>query len=122
MLDSAPITWFTENPTPIYVIGGMVLVVLLVFLLKTGRGMILFAMAGVVLFMGLAALVDKLVVTDRECIENAIYGAAAAAEQNKLEAVAAFISPSAPAISAEIRHWKGRVTIESVTVGGVDVE
>jgi hypothetical protein len=122
MSDSAPIIWFTEDPTPILIAGGITLIVLLVFLLKTGRGAILYAMAGVAFFMGLAVLIDKLVVTDRERIEKVIYDAAAAAERNELSAVANYISPSKPAIRSEIQRWIGQVTIESVTVGGLNVE
>ncbi len=96
MSDSAPITWFTEDPTPILIVGGLTLAVLLVMVLKTGQGLYLFIMAGVAAFMGLAVLIDKLVVTDREMVEKVIYDAAAAAEQNKLEQVASYISPSAP--------------------------
>ena len=46
--------------------------------MKTGRGLVLVAMAAVAAFMGLAVLVDALVVTDRERVENVIYEAAAA--------------------------------------------
>ncbi len=121
MLDSAPITWFTEDPTPIFILGGITLAVLFVYLMKTGRGLVLVAMAAVAAFMGLAVLVDALVVTDRERVENVIYEAAAAAEHNNLDAVAAFVSPSAPQIKADIRHWIRQLIIESVTIGGLDV-
>ena len=121
MLDSAPITWFTEDPTPIFILGGIMLAVLFVHLMKTGRGLVLVAMAAVAAFMGLAVLVDALVVTDRERVENVIYEAAAAAEHNNLDAVAVFVSPSAPLIKADIRHWIGQLKIESVTIGGLDV-
>ncbi len=121
MLDSAPITWFTEDPTPIFILGGITLAALFVYLMKTGRGLVLVAMAAVAAFMGLAVLVYALVVTDRERVENVIYEAAAAAEHNNLDAVAAFVSPGAPQIKADIRHWIGQLIIESVTIGGLDV-
>jgi hypothetical protein len=121
MLDSAPITWFTEDPTPIFILGGIALAVLFVFLMKTGRGLVLVAMAGVAAIMGLAVLIDALVVTDRERVEEVIYHAAAAAERNDLDGVAAFVSPSAPQIKTEIRRWIGQLAIESVSIGGLDV-
>jgi len=124
MLDSAPITWFTEDPTPIFILGGITLAALFVYLMKTGRGLVLVAMAAVAAFMGLAVLVDALVVTDRERVENVIYEAAAAAEHNDLNAVTAFVSSSVPQITADIRHWigpNGQLAIESVTIGGLDV-
>ncbi len=93
MTDSAPIIWFTENPTPILVGGGLALLVLAGFFLKSGRAAILIAMALVAAVMGLAVLTDRLIVTDREQVANTIYDAAAAAERNELNAVMDIISP-----------------------------
>jgi hypothetical protein len=122
MLESAPITWFTEDPTPIFILGGITLAVLFVYLMKTGRGLVLVAMAAVAAFMGLAVLVDAIVVTDRERVENVIYEAAAAAEQHNLDEVTALVSASAPQIKADIRHWlRDQLIIESVTIGNLDV-
>ena len=73
-------------------------------------------MAGVALFMGLTVLIDKLVVTDRERIESVIYAAAAAAEQNKLDAVVEFISPSVPAVRHEAEHWIRQAKLDDVTI------
>jgi hypothetical protein len=121
MLDSPPITWFTENPTPILVAGGMMLVLLAVFFLKSGR-VVLFWPAGAVLaFMGLAVLVDKLVVTDREQVQNVIYDAARAAEQNHLEQVIDCISPSATRVRDEAHRWIGQAKLESVTIAQMEV-
>jgi hypothetical protein len=105
MFDSAPFTWFTENPLPILIGGGVVLLVLLVLLLKTGRGVILTAMLGVAVVMGLAVLIDRLVVTDRERIANVIYQGAAAAQRNDLDAIVDLISPSASDVRAASRDF-----------------
>src|SRR5215813_10738404 len=107
MSDSAPIIWFTEDPTPILVGGGLILLVLGGFFLKSGRGIILLAMALVALTMGLAVLIDRLVVTDREAVANTIYDAAAMAERNDLNGVMEIISSDAPEVRAEARHWIG---------------
>ena len=47
MSDSAPIIWFTEDTTTLFIAGGIAIVVLLGFFFKTGRGALLLAMAGV---------------------------------------------------------------------------
>jgi len=115
-------TWFTEDPTPILIAGGIALAVLLVLLLKTGRGIVLVAMGGVIVLMVLALLIDKFVVTDRERVANVIYQAAAAAEQNKPEVVLSFISPSAPGVKAEAQHWIGRAKkLETVNISAMEV-
>ncbi len=114
MLDSPPITWFTENPTPILVAGGMMIVLLLVFFLKSGRMVLFWPMGAVLAFMGLTVLVDHLVVTDRERVQNVIYEAAAQAEKNNLQAVIDCISPSATKVRDEARRWIGQAKLESV--------
>jgi len=122
MLDSAPFTWFTENPLPILIGGGVLLLVLLVMLLKTGRGVILTAMLGVAIIMGLALLIDRLVVTDRERVANLVYDAAAAAQRNEIEPIIANILPSATAIRAEARHWIGQAKLSDVTITNMRVD
>ncbi len=80
-------------------------------------------MAGVAAFMGLAVLIDKLVVTDRERIEQVIYDAAEAAEQNRFDAVIACISPSATAVQLEAKRWIGpRTKFNLVSITSMRVE
>ncbi len=121
MLDSAPIIWFTENPTPILVAGGMMIMLLLVFFLKSGRLVLLWPAGAALAFMGLTVLIDHLVVTDRERVQNVIYDAAAAAEQNHLEKVIDYISPSATHVRDEARRWIGQAKLESVTIAQLEV-
>lgn len=121
MSDTAPIIWFTENPTPILVSGGLVLLVLAGFFLKSGRAGILIAMAVVAAVMGLAVLIDHLVVTDREAVANTIYDAAAAAERNDLNAVMDIISPRPPEVKAEAQRWIGQAKVESVSISAMEV-
>jgi hypothetical protein len=125
MFESAPFTWFTENPTPILILGVVTLAILIVLLLKTGRGVILAAMAGVALLMGLAVLTDKLIVTERERVANVIYDAAAVApaatRSNDLSPILQCISPSAPQVAAEARSWIGQVHLDSVSIHQMDV-
>jgi hypothetical protein len=122
MFESAPFTWFTENPLPILTGGGVVLLVLLVLLLKTGRGAILTAMLGVAILMGLAVLIDRLVVTDRERVANLVYEAAAAAQRNEIEPIIANILPSATAVRAEARRWIGQARLSDVTITNMRVD
>lgn len=121
MTDSAPITWFTEDPTMIIVIGGLILLVLGGFFLKSGRVAILLAMVGVALVMGAAVLVDRLVVTDREAVANTMYDAAAIAEKNDFNALFGFISPSAPAVKAEAQRWIAGTKLKSVSISAMEV-
>jgi hypothetical protein len=116
-------TWFTDNPTPIFIICGIALLVLLVFLLKTGRGVILLAMVGVVLCIVTAIVIDSIVVTDREQVEQTLFQAAALAEENKLEELLdLFISPSVPHIRGQARSWIAQASrIDDVSVSAIDI-
>jgi hypothetical protein len=114
--------WLTENPMPVYVIGGIALVVLVVLMLKTGRGMVLAAMAGVVLCMVAAYMIDSFVVTDREQVEKTLFQAAAVAEQNRLEELLDFISPSVPEIRAQAKSWISQASrIDDVGVSAIEI-
>ncbi|HZZ28352.1 MAG TPA: hypothetical protein VFE46_10160 [Pirellulales bacterium] len=122
MADSALITWFTEDPTPILIGGGVILFVLGVLFLKYGRAGILVAMAGIALVMGSAMLIDHLVVTEREQVANVIYNAADAAERNDFDACLACISPMATEVKTEARHWIAQAKFDSVSISGMEVK
>jgi hypothetical protein len=115
-------SWFTDNPMPVFVICGITLLVLLGLLLKTGRGVILLAMAGVMLCIVTAIVIDSLVVTDRELVEQTLYDAATAAETNNLDLMAKFISPSVPHLNGQIRSWISQAVLESVNLNSIDIE
>lgn len=115
-------TWLTEDPRTILAAGGLTLVVLLVFLLKTGRGVVVLAMAGVAVCMILAVLIDTLVVTDREQVEIIIAQGVEAAKQNDEAAILALISPAAEGMKDDARYWLRRIIIEDVNYGGVRIE
>ena len=108
MSDSAPITWFTENPAPILIAGIVVLLALGGIFLKSGRGFLLVAMAGVASFMAVAVLIDHLVVTDREQVANTIYMMAAAAERNDLNAVIDHVDPDLTVRGLILVHARNR--------------
>jgi hypothetical protein len=122
MSDSAPVTWFTEDPTTLLIAGGITLVVLLGFFFKTGRGVLLLAMAGVAGLMLLAVVIDRIIVTDREAVENIIYKCAALAEENRLNELKEFISPTATAVRREADQWIGRAKLEAVYITAMRVD
>ncbi|MCC7086812.1 MAG: hypothetical protein IT427_17580 [Pirellulales bacterium] len=114
--------WLTDDPFPIYAACGITLVVLLVLLLKTGRGVILVAMVGVLFCIIAASVIDRIVVTDRERVEQTLFEAAALAEQNRLDDLLNYISPSVLPLRLEARRWIGQASkIESVSVSAIDV-
>jgi hypothetical protein len=122
MSDSVPVTWFTEDPMPLLIACGVAILVLLGFFFKSGRGVLLLAIGGVVLLMALAVLIDALVVTDREAVEGIIYKCAAAAEANQLNEIKAFIAPQANTVRTEADRWIGHVKLEFVSITALRVD
>ncbi len=114
--------WLTDDSTPVFVICGITLLVLLVFLLKTGRGVIMLAMAGVVLCIVAAILIDMMVVTDREVVEQTLFKAANLAEQNQFEALLDYVSPSVPHVRAQAASWIHQASrIDEVGISAIDI-
>jgi hypothetical protein len=87
--------FFVENPLRILFIGVVVEAVLGMMLLRTGRGMLLWAMLGAACLFGLWLGVERLVVTDREAVERTLDDAVKAARKNDINGLLACIAPSA---------------------------
>ena len=105
-----------ENPMPIIFAGIAVEAVLGVILVKTGRGVLLLAMIGVlVLVLGGVAL-EALVVTDRERVEAALDGGAAAFVDGDVDRVLTFVAPDATGTQAAVRQVLRRVDIDAIKI------
>lgn len=74
-----------ESPWPAIFFGIFATTILAMALVRTGRGVLLLAMV-VVLVLTLGAVgLEQVVVTERERVEDTLYGAAAAIEANDLD-------------------------------------
>ncbi len=85
-------SWLFEDPMPVIYVAVVAEFLLIGFLVLTGRGVALFAMLGVAALAGVLLLVEHLVVTDVEVIEQTLADAAKAIESNDAEAVKKFIA------------------------------
>jgi len=113
-------TWLVENPLPTMFVGGLTAAVLAVAYYQTRRGVLLVALAGVVVLAGVLLLVERLVVTDVERIDATILAAAAALERNDRAAVLAHISPSPQAAPLRelIDRYVGSYEFEKISISG----
>jgi len=84
-----------EEPTPIIFLGVLVEAVLGVVLLRTGRGIWLWAMAAVVLAVLAGLYLESAVVTERERVEAVLEAAVAAVADNDQQEVLRHIHPTA---------------------------
>jgi len=92
-----------ENPMPVIFVGIVAVAVLGVILAKTGRGIFLVAIVGVLLLVLAGVGLEALVVTDHEQVEATIDGGAAAFVDGNIERVLRFIAPDAPGVQTEAR-------------------
>lgn len=89
-------TWLVESFWPAVTLGVVLQLVLAVVLVRTGRAAVIVAMVAVLLVtLGLVAL-ERYVVTEREQVEETLFAAEAALEQNDADAVLALFTATSP--------------------------
>jgi hypothetical protein len=110
-----------ESPWPILFFGIAVEAILAIALVRTGRGMLLFVMAGVALATLAGLGIERLVVTERERVMQTIDGIAAAVQANDLDAALGFISPSAKDTQDKAREVRDYVEVSHLRVRNLDV-
>jgi hypothetical protein len=106
-----------ESPWPALVIGVIVEAVLAIAFLRTGLAKILIAMAGVLAITLLLLLVERVVVTEFEEIEDTLYAAAAAIEAGDVQRVVDYVSPQAPELKQYAERALRQFTLSEVRIG-----
>jgi hypothetical protein len=91
----------TEKPTTIGLIGGLATAVLFVVWLQAPRRGLLLGMLGALALTATLLLVERLVITDREALEQTLYEIADTVRQKDLEKLLPYIHSSAHAVRAE---------------------
>jgi hypothetical protein len=109
--------WIVESPWPVITLGVVVQVALAIALVRTGRGVYLVVMGAAAAITGAALLAERLIVTEREQVEDALESAAVALEANDPPAFMGLVSPRSPR-RAEIEYLLSRVHIRDANVGG----
>ncbi|MGD9721617.1 MAG: hypothetical protein AB7O59_05985 [Pirellulales bacterium] len=110
-------TWLLESPWPAITLGVVLELALGIALVRTGRGMLLVVMAAVLLGTLGLVLVERLVVTEREAVENTLEAAAAALETNDPAAVLALFTPDSPR-RAQVTSALARYRVRAAHIGG----
>lgn len=106
-------SWLVEDPLPIIVAVVLIQFVLVVVLYQTGRGVVLVAMAAV-LVLGLVGLaIEWVVVTDRERVSDQLQELATAVERGDVQRVLASIDPQAAPVRADAQQYMDRFEIDS---------
>ncbi|NIL97357.1 MAG: hypothetical protein GTO53_13600 [Planctomycetales bacterium] len=97
-------SWFTEDPTLLLVIGTLVIASLAVALAKTGRVVMIAWALAVALIMAAGLVAERLIVTEREEVEQTIEQVRRAFLDNDADKVLTHISPN----SEPLKRWAVR--------------
>ena len=111
-------TWFTDNPIPLFILGLMAQVVLGIVLWQTGRGWVILVMAGLGIASIALVFVERLLVSPTEEIAETLDEIGAALETNQIDSVLAFVAPDQTVLRTDARQQLKRVKIEQALVAG----
>jgi hypothetical protein len=108
-------TMFIESPWPAAMICIVLEVILAVVFMRTGRALVLVAMAVVLAVTAGMIFLEQAIVTDTEEVEDTLHGIAEDLEANDVEAVLASFAPTCPE-RACVRSALQGVTVHSASV------
>jgi flagellar motor component MotA len=114
-------TYFTEDSMWMIFLGVAVIAVLGAVLFRTGRGYALWAMIGVAVLVVVGVTVEKLIVTEKEEVENTLDDIAAAMEANDLQKLLTYIAPSDKTSRIQATWAMDRCEIRSASILQLDV-
>jgi hypothetical protein len=115
-------SWFTEDSTPVLVLGIITEAMLLLALVKTSRLGLLYAIAGVGIVVGAIVVIEKNTVTDTKLIRGVLDSAAAAVERNDVAAVLDLISPGSQTMRQEVAAQVPQFEIRSAYIRGLEIK
>jgi len=113
--------WFVEDPTPTLVLAALTIGVLVLALVKTGRGGLLYAIAGVGVVTVLILALEWFVVTDKEVVEYSLSGACHELEANNVNGVLSYIDPKSPAYG-RLKSELSRFRVSRASYNRLDVK
>jgi hypothetical protein len=97
------VSWLFEDPTTLIVTGLLIEGLLGVALVKSGRGALVLVMLGVLVLVGSGVLIERLVVTQHEEVEDTFDGICRALLANDVQRVLSFIDPMAADIRSQVQ-------------------
>ena len=112
---------FLESPLPVLMLGLTAQIVLVVLLVATRRGAILYAMGGVLLLTGVGLLIERLVVTDQKRVKATLEAARLAVETNDAARLLACMSPSAKEIRQVVEHGMKTVRFSEARIRALKI-
>jgi hypothetical protein len=109
-------SWFVESPWPAVLFCTLLLLGCGVLFVRTGKVWVIGLMAASVALMAGLVVVEQIIVTDREEVEDTLHGVAENLAANNVPAVLAAFSPKCPGLR-EAESILNRVTVQTAVVG-----
>jgi hypothetical protein len=110
-------TWFVESPWPSLMLGFGLEVVLAIALVRTGRAILIAAMVALLALTASLLVIERMVVTEFEAVEDSLDAVARALESGDVPAVMTSFTPTCPR-RGEVEAALSRFTIREAHVGG----
>lgn len=118
-------SWLFEDPTLLLIAGAFIEAALAVGLFLTGRGSIVLWMIGVAALVAIGWLVERLVVTEVERIQDTFAAAELAGEANDAEAVIKLVDNSSRPAAEQLKSWirarMGQITVQTVSIYALNI-
>ncbi|MHC4402704.1 MAG: hypothetical protein ACYTG0_23830 [Planctomycetota bacterium] len=105
-----------NSPWWIISLGVVAFALLAAAYMSTRRTDLMWSMVGVVALVLVGVVLERIVVTDVEKVQNTLYDAAAAAETNDVEALKQYIAPSAERTLARVEERLERFEVNTASV------
>ncbi len=109
-------TWLLETPWPAILIGVMAELVLASVLFAVQRRWVAIAMGVVAALVVAAVLIERVVTTATEEVEEALQGLAAALESDDVPTVLTFVAPDATGVRGAAERHMPRYQINTVNI------
>ena len=113
-------SWIVEDTTPTLVLAALTIGVLVLALVKTGRGGLLYALAGVGVLTVALLFLEWAIVTDKEVVEYSLTGACRELQVNNVPGVLSYIDPKSPAYG-RVKSELGRIRVLKANYKYLDV-
>jgi hypothetical protein len=110
-------TWLVESPWPVLAAGVAIEIVLVLLLFRTGRAIFIAPIVLVAALVGGLVMVERVVVTEKEEVEDALAGVASALTANDTPAVLAAFTPNCPRLG-EVRSALSQFEVSRASIGG----
>ena len=94
-------TWLTENPFPLLLIGCLTTVILAGGWLRTGSKWLLVAVLAAIALTIAAVVTERLIVTDRERVTQTLFDIAKLVEHNQIDEALKYAYPKKPEVRSQ---------------------